>query len=197
MKRICFLLLIASAMIVSCQDDDLMIDSLLYSRKDFILAGETGTGIYSRDLIPDWEAYAYGIAGDSISMDINRDFVPDVRIQYNTISATNSYIVQTSLYCLNGAAISIEPKIENDSVHKILSWSASPSILGFTKIDFITNDTTSSGAWISSTDKFLGVKITVNGRITYGWIKMSLLVHPATVYVQKICVKEFAGQKVH
>ena len=197
MKRIYSLLLIASAMIVSCQDDDLMVDSFLFSRHNFILAGETGSGIYSQDLFHDWEAYAYEIAGDSICLDINRDFLKDVCVKYTTVSAANSYIAQTTVTCLNGAAISIDPKMANDSIYKFSSWSTSLAIMEFTKIYFATNDTSSSGAWISKVDKFLGVKIRTNGRITYGWIKMSSLVHPATVYVQKICVKEFACQKAH
>lgn len=76
-----------------------MVDSLLYSRHNFILAGETGSGIYSQDLFPDWDAYAYGIEGDSICLDINGDFMKDVCIKYSTVSTANGCIAQTTVTC--------------------------------------------------------------------------------------------------
>ncbi len=161
-------------------------------KKDFILAGEMGNSIYYDNISPDWERYAYGLTGDSIVIDINNDNTTDVSIKYATISAANSYTTQTTVSALNGALFSLSPKNLNDTIHSSSSWSSSTSLLSFTKIDFATSDTSVSGPWISKTDKYLGIKITKNGQVMYGWIRMSLLVHPVTVYIQDIIVKDFA-----
>ena len=164
-------------------------------KKDFILAGETGSDISYHDINPDWDRYAFGIAPDSINLDINDDQLTDVSIRYSTFSGGSSYIAQTTVNCFNNASISLAPKNQGESIYRYSSWSTSISILGFTKIDFTVSDTSSSGAWISTLDKYLGVKIFQNGRTSYGWIRMSLLVHPATPYVQQIIVKDFACRK--
>jgi len=165
------------------------------NRKDFILAGETGADINYHDITPDWERYAYGLAGDSINIDLNADNLADISIKYATFSGTDNYITQTTVSSLNGAEFSLSPKNLYDTINAFSSWSSSTSLLSFTKIDFSTNDTSLSGLWISKLDKYLGVKISKNGQITYGWIRMSLLVNPATVYVQDIVVKDFACRK--
>ena len=190
-KLYLFLLLIVFAM--SCKKDHFAyVTNPTKEKKEFILAGEKGDGIYYHDITPDWIRYAYGLIGDSINIDMNDDNAVDICIKYSTITSSSSYITQTSVNCLNGAMFSLSPKNMNDTINAPSSWSSTISLLSFTKIDFATSDTTVSGPWISTSDKFLGVKVMHNGKATYGWIRMDLIIHPATVYVQEITVKDFA-----
>ena len=194
-KRTCFLFLLLPALILSCRKDHIIHDIPSDNKKKFILAGERGVDISYYDINPDWNRYAYGLAPDSLNIDINNDHITDVSIRYASTIGASNYIVQTTVSCYHGASFSLAPKNRNDTINENSSWSTSNSILGFTKIDFTTADTTSSGAWISTTDKYLGVKVFKNGRTSYGWIRMSLFVNPATIYIQQVMVKDFAFRK--
>jgi hypothetical protein len=165
-------------------------------KTDFIVAGDNGAGISYYDLIPDWEKHGFGLINDSISIDINNDSIVDASFHYITIVSGSEYDQQTSVNCYNGAEISIAPKNAGDTIHSSSGWSAIGALLCFTKINFASSDTTYSGPWNGVDDHYIGIKVTKNRHVLYGWIRISVLVPPAIVYVQQIIVKEFACRKL-
>jgi hypothetical protein len=194
MKKIFLFLLLLLVINLSCEkkSDDAGSES---TRKDFILAGETGDDIKYTDINPYWNRYAYGLSPDSINIDINGDHLTDISIRYSTLSSSSAYSVQTTVSSFNGAYYLDEPKDSNEIISASSGWINSTSILAFTKIDFSANDTSVSGSWISKKDKFLGVEVSKHGRKIFGWIRISLLIHPETVYIQQVIVKDFACMK--
>jgi len=194
MRNIFCLLLLSLLINISCEKnhDD---ENPENTRKDFIIAGKTGDDVLYTDINPDWDKYAYGLSPDSINVDVNQDHVADISIRYSTSSSTSGYTVQTSVSAYNGAYFSPEPINLNDEINSLSGWINTTSLLAFTKIDFASSDTSVSGAWISKQDKYLGVQVTEHGRKTYGWIRISIFIHPETIYIQQVVVKDFACQK--
>jgi len=179
----------------ACQKDNLSTLQPGLLPGDYILAGDDGSGISYHDIHPDWDRYAYGLAGDSIVLDINADQVNDISIKYSTGTSASQYVAQTTVTCLNNASVSLAPKNQGDTISSTSGWTSAPSLLCYTKIDFASGDTSLLGQWHSVKDKYLGVRIVKNGITRYAWIRMTLLVHPATVYVQEIIVKDFGYRR--
>ncbi len=182
----------------SCEKDHSVCDKAsIRHRKESIVTGETGDHIYYRDIDPDWEKHGFGLLNDSLNIDVNGDYIPDVSIQYTSFLSGTEYEQQTSVSCMNGAFISLAPKNQGDVIDAYSEWTSSASLLCFTKINFISSDTTYTGSWNGISDKYLGVRIRKNRPSLFGWIKMSLLVPPSIVYVQQVIVKEYACQKAY
>jgi hypothetical protein len=190
-RRIFWGILMGTVTLTGCSKDSLPDLSTSQKAKDFILAGEQSSDIHYNDFNPDWDRYAFGINKDSLNIDINHDNTIDLSIQYSTFAPVNEYDVQTTVVCYNGSSICLLPKNFNDTINSHSSWQSSTALLCFTKIDFITSDTTNTGPWTGIQDKYLGVKVLKNGRNQFGWIRISLPVHPQTIYIQEVSVKEF------
>lgn len=190
MKRFFYFVLLL-IFLTACEKDQFNSEKHSDARKDFILAGETSTDVYYHDIVPDWEKHGFGLINDSVNIDINNDNKVDVCIRYTTFLSSSEYDQQTTVDCYNGASVSLTPKNLNDTIGVSSAWTSSTAILCYTKIDLATNDTTFIGQWHGVNNKYIGVKIRKGNRLTFGWIRMSLLVPPSIVYVQQIIVKDF------
>ena len=179
-----------------CRKDHLADPYLSSAAKtDFIVAGERDDGITYTDINPDWEKHGFGLYNDSVNIDLNNDNITDASFHYITVLSGSEYDQQTSVNCYNGAEISVTPKNEGDTINTLSGWSTPGALLCFTKIDFVSSDTTYTGQWNGVQDQYIGIRVIQNGRRLYGWIRLSVLVPPAIVYVQQIIVKDFACRK--
>jgi hypothetical protein len=182
--------------LAGCEKDNIDSQPDQNTKKDFILAGERSSQTRYYDLNPDWDRYAFGLAGDSINLDINADSVPDISIKYSTLAIASTYTTQVTAKSLHGTKYTAVPVKPGDAIDAHSSWTTSTTLLGFAKIDFATSDTTFTGDWISTEDQFIGVSLVKNNRNFYGWIRISVFVHPVTIYLEEIRVKDFCCQRL-
>ncbi|MCX6291970.1 MAG: hypothetical protein NT126_09440 [Bacteroidetes bacterium] len=192
---ILFLFFISTLVLGSCQKDHFTNVGLLHPGNDYIVAGDAGPELYYYDLNPDWEKHGFGLFNDSVNLDINGDHVVDISFKYTTYISGTEYDQQTSVSSFNGSAVSVMPKNISDTIDASSAWTTSPALLCFTKINMITPDTAYTGPWQGVENHYIGIKIIQNGQTVYGWVRMSVLIRPAIVYIQQIIVKDFACRR--
>ncbi len=178
--------------LMACEKDPFEGQEQAVQSKAILLGGKTGHGIIYHDINPDWEKHGFGLFNDSLNIDIDSDGTNDISIKYTTFLSGTEYDQQTSVSCLNGSAISPFPKNFGDTICVSPAWTNSDALLCYTKIDFAANDTSQTGDWKDTHDKYLGIKIIKNSRALFGWVRMSVLVPPEIVYIQQIIVKDYA-----
>lgn len=133
----------------------------------------------------------------SYNLDLNNDSQVDFTLiaSYNTTNCTEPGTITTKIVSVNpqtGNATTYTLMMNaNDLIDSNLVFSASPGILRRLFSGSCVHSP-SSGSWTSTSDRYLGLKLTVGTDTYYGWVRLNVVVATSASFT----VKDYAYNSI-
>ena len=147
---------------------------------DEISAGET-TGIGVKYSGPLYETFFfdYTILNTSRLIDLNDDGINDFELKFISSASPGHSSINNSITAIgdsyfivsDSATNLVDCLLLNSSINNSFNWQSGNGIL-YNYFNADSDSVTSVGLWNNSVNKYIGVKIIVDGKNVFGWIRI-------------------------
>ena len=166
---------------------------------DEISAGETeGRGINYSGLLNDTLLFDYPMSNLSRLIDLNDDGINDFELKFvGSVSASHTTINNTITAIGNSYfsfsepdSNSVDTLVLNNTINADLHWQNESGMLYF-EYNVYLQPYSQGGLWKNAVNKYIGVKINVDDKILFGWIRIETTNGWNNILVDYACTVEY------